>query len=312
MAEQTFISWTDSTLNFWIGCQKVSAACDFCYAEVATPSRVFGVEWGPGKPRRRTSESTWKAGYKYQRQSNKFMLENGRKRRVFINSLSDFFDNAVPQEWRDDAWEIKRNTPDVIWILLTKRPSNIKKMLPYFWDDIKSHVWIGTTCEDQEAFDKNARHLGSIDPAVRFISYEPALSRIDISEYAEHIDWMICGGESGKQARPMHPMWAMQMRDQCQIHDIAFHFKQWGRWAPIGSDYQDDDALACQDRHTALISGVLDTNKCRLMDFHGRDWSDVHIMAQPPVDCVTFEAVGKAHAGHMLDGITIQDFPNGY
>lgn len=275
MAEETGISWADSTLNLWIGCQKVSKACDFCYAEIATPSRVKGIKWGPGEPRQKTAKSTWNSGYKYQRQSNEFRFQHGRDRRVFINSLSDFFDNAIPSEWRDEAWEMKRQTPGVTWMLLTKRPSNIQKMLPDFWDEIKNSVWIGTTCEDQEALDRNAPHLAGLD-CITFVSYEPALGPIDIQAYRDYIDWLICGGESGPNARPMPPLWALQIRDQCQAFGIPFHFKQWGEW----------------------------------LHFSQREAGQISNSVQYEIIKDEYWKVGKKLAGFIIDNQIIQEFPN--
>src|SRR5437868_1978901 len=100
MAEKTYIEWCDSTFNPWIGCTRVSPACDFCYAAVSTPARALKIDWGQGKPRHRTSESTWRQPLFWQRQHGQFLVRHGRRRRVFCASLADVFDKEVPQHWR--------------------------------------------------------------------------------------------------------------------------------------------------------------------------------------------------------------------
>lgn len=246
MAAQTKIEWTDSTFNPWIGCTKIAPACDHCYA-AAIDKRTGGDHWG-NVPRRRTSEANWKQPRQWQRKASEFFAEHGRRRRVFCASMADVFDNQVPVAWRDDLWLLIRATPDLDWLLLTKRPQNIDKMLPAFWDEVKGHVWLGTTVEDQRHAAINIPYLCQHDAAVRFISYEPALGPIEIPNYlrhlpnydSHHIDWVIAGGESGPHARPSDPAWFRSLRDQCTSAGVPFLFKQWGEWG-------DADALAGEE-----------------------------------------------------------------
>lgn len=178
MAEQTAIEWCDATFNPWIGCTKISPACDHCYAEALMDTRHHRVEWGGA--RSRTSPANWQQPRRWQRQAPAFAQEHGRRRRVFCASLADVFDNQVPDEWRADLWALIRETPDLDWLLLTKRPQNIGKMLPAFWDEVKGHVWLGTTVEDQKHADLNIPHLLQHDAAVRFVSCEPLLGPVDL------------------------------------------------------------------------------------------------------------------------------------
>ena len=137
MAKNSAIEWTDHTFNPWEGCTKISPACDNCYA-AERAARYKTVEWGG--PRRRTSKSNWNKPLKWERQASTFAFEEGRRQRVFCASLADVFDNQVPEEWRADLWDLIRACPSLDWLLLTKRPQNIEKMLPEFWDEIKGRI----------------------------------------------------------------------------------------------------------------------------------------------------------------------------
>lgn len=237
MAETTGIEWTDSTFNPWWGCTKISPACDHCYA-ADLDKRTGGNHWG-NVPRRRTSEKNWNEPRRWQKRAAEFMAERGHKRRVFCASMADVFDNQVPSEWRDDLWQLIRECPDLNWLLLTKRPQNIAKMLPSFWDEVKGHVWLGTTVENQARADYNIKHLTQHDSAVRFLSIEPMVGPIDLTmpnaldgmvNLGLGIDWVIAGGESGPNARVADPAWFRSLRDQCAVADVPFFFKQWGNW----------------------------------------------------------------------------------
>lgn len=317
MAETSAIEWCDSTFNPWIGCTKVSPACDHCYAEALMDTRHGRVKWGG--ERSRTSESNWQQPRRWQRQVSAFHAAHGRRRRVFCASLADVFDNQVPPEWRDDLWALIRDTPDLDWLLLTKRPQNIGKMLPAYWDEVKGHVWLGTTVEDQER-DRNLLHLCKHDSAVRFISYEPALGPLDVSwamsnrldlaaRYLERgmfspgletlhpLDWVIAGGESGHQARPSHPDWVRSLRDQCSAASVPFLFKQWGEWLPDGLLPTGHIRRGCLMRATGEMASVDKHAKAILtgtFDFSG--WQH-------------FSAVGKKRAGRLLDGVEHNGFP---
>lgn len=267
MGKNTEISWTDHTFNGWWGCTEVSDACDFCYAREL--AKRFGYDvWG-NKPRHRTSKQNWNDPIRW----NKEAALAGVVFTVFAFSMGDVFDNQVPEEWRADFWELVRKTPNLIWLILTKRPQNIKKMLPPDWGAGYPNVRLGTTVEHQKAANTNIVHLLAVPAAGHFLSCEPMLGSIDLTRvsfekgngderhkfnaltgkavmYAESINceleylieldtpimnrlsWVICGGESGNKARPMHPNWARGLRDQCAAAGVPFHFKQWGEWLP--------------------------------------------------------------------------------
>ena len=242
MAETTAIEWADSTFNPVWGCQKISPACDFCYAE-ALDRRTGGKHWGPNAPRRRTSTLNWNKIHKWNRQADAFFVKHGRKRRVFCASMADVFDNKWKTQWRDDLWQLIRDCPDMDWLLLTKRPQNLEKMKPAFWNEIKGHIWLGTTVENQDIADKNIPHITRHDTAVRFLSCEPMLGMIDLD--LAGIDWVIAGGESGGRntSRPADPVWYQSLRDQCARAGVPFLFKQWGNWDQNQSYHGDRKAL---------------------------------------------------------------------
>ena len=233
MAQETKIEWCDHTFNPWIGCQKVSPGCDHCYAETKNNFRKWnGGTWGPHAPRKRTAEANWKLPCRWARQA----AELGERRRVFCASLADVFDNKAPHGARDDLYDLIRKTPELDWLLLTKRPENIGKMLPADWGDGYDNVWLGTTAEDQKHYDRRWAILRTIPAVVRFISYEPALGPLQLAGHWSRPDWIICGGESGSKARYMEPQWAHDVRDQCQQMGIAFFMKQMTKKAAIPDD----------------------------------------------------------------------------
>lgn len=239
MAQNSKIEWTDHTFNPWIGCQKVSPGCDNCYAETQNAHRKWnGGTWGPHAPRKRTSEANWKLPMRWAKAAR----GTGKRPRVFCASLADVFDNQASEDWRNDLWRLIRETPELDWLLLTKRPENIKNMLPSSWFDRHEdwqNVWLGTTCEDQKNFDRRWSILSAIAARVRFISYEPAVGPVfDISGGVMGIvpDWLICGGESGSNARMMEPKWAANVKMQCEKRKVAFFMKQMTGRAPIPDD----------------------------------------------------------------------------
>lgn len=306
MSENTKIEWCDHTFNPWEGCQKVGPGCDHCYAE-ARNARFSGghaANWGPGAPRRRTSAANWKKPLAWNAAHAEFFAKHGRRQRVFCASLADVFDNAVAPQWRDDLFRLIEATPNLDWLLLTKRIGNVPNMLPlpFDFDRHFPNVWIGATVVSQQEADRDIPKLLAVPAARRFLSMEPLLgpvdlTRIDIDGHSEiyplagtdgcedddgnpapaipGLDWVIVGGESGPGARPMHPDWARSLRDQCQAAGVSFLFKQWGDWAP----------------HPEII----DASQGAL--FHRFD------------DGAWMQRDGKKAAGRMLDGRTWDQFP---
>lgn len=263
MAENTKIEWTDHTFNPWIGCTKVSPGCDHCYAENLMDTRMGVASWRPGAERVRTKEANWKMPLRWNAQADAFMDQHGRRQRVFCASLADVFDNAVDPQWRDDLFELIAATPNLDWLLLTKRIGNVGNMLPvpFDFDRHFPHVWIGTTIVNQAEADRDIPKLLDVPARVRFLSMEPLLGPVDLTHIevfggdaeifplkgttdcvddegattddVPALDWVIVGGESGPGARPMSPDWARSLRDQCAAAGVPFLFKQWGEWIPM-------------------------------------------------------------------------------
>lgn len=255
MAEKTGISWADHTFNPWLGCSPVSPACHNCYAEALVVNRL-GVGWGPHALRRRTAASTWQQVRRWNRRAERA----GTRARVFCASLADVFDNKVPPEWREDLWELIRQTPQLDWLLLTKRPSLITPMLPPSWGKGWANVWLGTTVENQEEAERRIPHLLAAPAVLHFLSCEPLLGPLNLTSMPDtrgfvrdvlrgerynpafrekqlkhdrelaRIGWVIAGGETGNGARPSRPEWVWSLRDQCAATATPFHFKQWGDW----------------------------------------------------------------------------------
>lgn len=261
MADQTRIEWCDATFNPWTGCQHVSPACDHCYAEAQAKRapKTFGG-WGPHAERRRTSESYWRQPLLWNNRAEK----DGRRLRVFCASMADVFDNhpSIQSTWRGALWDLIDATPHLDSLLLTKRPQNAAKMLPH--QRVMPNVWLGTTVENQVEADRRIPELLKVPARVRFLSCEPLLGAVDLTQLRSHYDgddrplmrlnaftgrhtcgpaigheeaggigWVIAGGESGPHARPSHPDWFRSLRDQCDAAGVPFFFKQWGEWRPI-------------------------------------------------------------------------------
>lgn len=187
MAENTAIEWADHTFNPWTGCTKVSPGCDHCYAE-AWAKRSGTVRWGASEPRRRTTAANWRLPIKWNAQAER----EGRRFRVFCSSLADVFDNAVPEAWRVDMLRLIAETPNLDWLLLTKRIGNAYTMMVEAfragwpghgglwdrWPELFRNVWLGATVVDQAEADRDVPKLLAVPARVRFLSIEPMLGPI--------------------------------------------------------------------------------------------------------------------------------------
>ncbi|MBX3490844.1 DUF5131 family protein [Parvibaculum sp.] len=233
MAENSKIEWTDHTFNPWLGCTKVSPGCDGCYAEAMMDHRYGRVKWGAGQPRVRTSVANWRKPLAW----NKAAASGGKPVYVFCASLSDVFDNEVDPQWRTDLMELIEATPNLTWLLLTKRIGNVLKMI----DRLPANAAIGATMVDQAEYDRDSGKLQEVSerlgPAFTFGSFEPLLGPITM--HGDVPDWIIVGGETdqGKhKARIAETDWFRSMRDQSAMLEVAFFMKQMPRKAPIPAD----------------------------------------------------------------------------
>ena len=196
--------------------------------------RYHKVEWGPHGERKRTSAANWRKPIQW----DKAAKSSVRRPRVFCASLADVFDNAVPQAWRTDLFDLIRATPNLDWLLLTKRPENAGEMIinsvGHLADWPWTNVWLGTTCEDQAAYDRRWPILQAVPAAVHFISYEPAIGPLLLhANDGRHPDWIICGGESGRGYRPMPEQWASELMAECGAALVPFFMKQMAGKKPI-------------------------------------------------------------------------------
>lgn len=291
MAENSKIEWTDHTANFWWGCVKVSPGCKNCYAETLS-KRVGKNIWGPASTTsRERKQAIWKDIYKWDKEAR----EAGKRRRVFVSSMSDFLeDHPQANEIRKEAIGVLQNLKWLDVLMLTKRPENAKRFLGDWFSKWPEHVWMGTSVENQEAADRRIPELLRIPAMIRFLSCEPLLGPVNLTEipipntgvvmnslnrasvFAPNIHWVIAGGESGPKARPMHPDWVRSLRDQCHAAGTAFHFKQWGEWYPTFANAgtpggrNQGDGFYFEDNQQMWKVGK--HNAGRLID--GREWNE--------------------------------------
>ena len=292
----TSIEWTDKVWNPVTGCTKVSAGCKNCYAE-----RMMGRNL-PGMTQKFTDVVCHP-------ERLEAPLHWRKPSRIFVNSMSDLFHKDVPDEFIVSVFAIAAICHRHIFQILTKRPERMPRLIPKTLGDAADwlegavekmlgeyaalanwplpNVWLGVSVENQETADERIPLLLQTPAAVRFVSYEPALGPVDFSPWLhkrfpstmhkgqlERIDQIICGGESGPGARPMHPEWARSVRDQCKAAGVPFFFKQWGEW------------LGPMQDGAQLLGGGQQLN------------------------CTTLPVrIGKKAAGCLLDGVEHKEFP---
>lgn len=246
MAQNSKIEWTHHTANLWHGCTKVHEGCDNCYAE--TLSKRWGNDvWGNDKPRKEI-KSVWNELIKYQ----KLAKEANEIHRVFVGSMMDIFEKPMPlidskgfqlsyntEDVRQQFWKVVEQSPNLMFLLLTKRPSNINKYIPESWKQTPPvNVMFGTSPVNQETFDNLVKQLLQVK-GKRFLSVEPQLDNILLSsEYKNDIDWIIQGGESGHHKRPFNLEWAYGLKEQCKLLSIPYFFKQIDKIQAIPEDLQ--------------------------------------------------------------------------
>ncbi|MEW9586277.1 phage Gp37/Gp68 family protein [Paraburkholderia sp. DGU8] len=318
MSENSKIEWTDHTFNPWEGCQKVGPGCDHCYAETRNARYAGGtaINWGPGAPRRRTSAANWRKPLHWNAVHGNFLYQHGRRQRVFCASLADVFDNAVDPAWRADLFELIKQTPNLDWLLLTKRIGNVPSMLTEIGiTHLPWNVWLGATIVNQAEADRDIPKLLAVPARVRFLSMEPLLGPVDLrpmigpwhvpGKFQSLIDWVIVGGESGHGARPMHPAWPRMLRNQCQAAGVPFLFKQWGEW----TDEDWGERAGLRDTAGVLPSGeFLLATEGYVPPFD--DGARLAAAGNVRLDGrMLMDRVGKKLAGRQLDGRTHDGFP---
>lgn len=247
--ENSKIEWTHHTANLWWGCTKVHEGCDHCYAETLA-KRTGNDVWGNDKPRK-AGKTVWSDLLRYQAQAHALRAV----RRVFVGSMMDIFEKSMPlTDWQGNPLPINTGhlrdrffneiipaCPEIQFLLLTKRPSNINKQVPAAWKiNPPPNVMFGTSPVNQATFDTLTRQLKEIEiDGLRFLSIEPQLGPIAPTwQQLDGIDWIIQGGESGHNRRPFRLEWARSMRDTAADYNIPYFFKQIDKIQPIPPDLQ--------------------------------------------------------------------------
>lgn len=339
MAEQgtNGISWTDATWNPIRGCSRVSQGCVNCYAEGV--ARRFSGEDKNGKPLAyhglTDHNGRWNGVVRVIEEHMEDPLRWQRPRRIFVNSMSDLFHEALAFEDILRVFDVMKLAPQHTFQVLTKRAD---RMLEFFrwlelqpppanWSTPLPNVHLGVSVENQKAADERVGLLLQSPAAVRFLSVEPLLGPVDLetirdgswydregaslydslrgSAYyhdGEHglgggprLDWVIVGGESGRNARPLNPGWVRMLRDQCASAGVRFHFKQWGEWRP-----------PVEGEGFNTLDGMTGIPPAFLIDWAGH----LHCTRTAAgADAVPVIRVGKTHAGRELDGRTWDEFP---
>lgn len=255
MGADTKIAWSSDTFNPWLGCQKVAPECENCYAELWA-KRYGKAEWGPNVPRPVTSDKNWNLPLKWNREA----AATGEQRRVFCASLSDVFEDRRDLDaHRSRLWNLIDETPHLTWLLLTKRPDKILKLVPSLWlpgiatgsgGAWPKNVWAGTTIGTQKAVETRGRDLLDVPAPVLFVSGEPLLEAVDMTSilrpcncgvpeqeglgqhsiacdiFKPRVSWVIVGGESGSKFRPMDERWVHSLCAQARASGAKFFFKQ--------------------------------------------------------------------------------------
>ena len=291
---KTSIEWADKVWNPTVGCTKVSQGCKNCYAKTLHDRRheaylagkkVAGQYAQPFEtvqlmPERLNNPRSWQ-----------------KRQRIFVNSVSDLFHPDVPDRFIEQVW-MKMMMSRHTFMVLTKRHERMRDLVTEFnrscmhRPEPDANIWLGVSVEDQQAADERIPFLLQTPAAVRFVSGEPLLGPVDVLPFLTEspedcsqfcppdvcLDWVICGGESGPNARPMHPDWARGLRDQCTAAGVPFFFKQWGEWGEVRSLSQ------------------------KVVERYSRDVSSF-----PNGDL--FFKVGKKHTGRLLDGREWNEYP---
>lgn len=245
------IEWTDQTWNPIIGCSKISPGCDNCYAEKlagrlanisSTIQYIFVTDW---------EHKHWNNETKFITSALEKPLLRKIPTKYFVCSMGDLFHESVPFDWIDRVMEVIKHCPQHTFQILTKRPEQMKRYFDF--KDIYAelpNVWLGVSAEKQTLAIDRILTLLEVPAYKRFVSLEPLLekinllaflppndSKVPLYENYPFLDWVILGGESGPNARPMHPYWVESIRDQCQAANVPFFFKQWGEWIDIDNGY---------------------------------------------------------------------------
>lgn len=301
----TKIEWTNESWNPVIGCTKVSPGCKNCYAE-RMAYRLAHIESTNGYGEVITKRNgKWNGTLLIQaHQLNKPFIWK-KPRMIFVCSMGDLFHPDLPFEFIDQVFDIIQQTPRHTYQILTKRP---EIMLRYFHDRNilipYNNAWLGVSAENQKWLEDRVTYLYFIPAVIRFVSLEPLIGPVILNgktslvgyNFLPKLDWVIVGGESGPNARPMHPDWVKSIRDQCQEASVPFFFKQWGEWRPSEDSDMGDISKWLYVRSDSSISEYPLTS-------HPYDAKELVTHYE-----LMYRA-GKKQASHKLDGKEHNEFP---
>ena len=227
MSYKTEIEWTDSTWNPVTGCTRITRGCDHCYAE-RFAERFRGARYRDGK------SHYYAHGFDLTLRPQQLdkPLRWRDPRHIFVCSMSDLFHRDIPEDYIDRVFEVMEQTPRHTYQVLTKRSPKMRRYLRQRYIDLPPppNIWVGVSVEDADSMAR-VRHLQTTPAAMRFLSCEPLLGPLGAMDLIG-IGWVIAGGESGPEARPLDPDWARELRDACAAEQVPFFFKQWGGVRP--------------------------------------------------------------------------------
>lgn len=228
MAGLSDIEWTDATWNPVSGCTMVSPGCTNCYAmRMAARLQAMGHPSYRGVTRHSGERHVWTGDVHFNHGALAAPLGWRTPRMIFVNSMSDLFQEAIPFEFVVRVWEVMAKASWHTFQVLTKRPERMKEFTELVWHGERlPNVWLGTSVENASVRDR-IHVLRGIDAAVRFISFEPLIDSVGSIEL-DGIQWVIVGGESGPKSRPIEREWVDQIEESCRAAGAAFFFKQWG------------------------------------------------------------------------------------
>lgn len=331
MADGTKIEWTDATWNPIVGCSVTSPGCTNCYAMRLAGTRLKHHPSRAGLTVDSKAGPVWTGETRFDEKALTQPLRWKRPRKIFVCAHSDLFHPATSDEWIDRVFAVMALCPQHTFQVLTKRPERMRSFITNFRGDNAfptaawplPNVWLGVTAEDQTRADERIPVLLATPAAKRFVSVEPMLGKVSFAHRyrsggydnwlngerwfpgagsinsetvrgGTNLDWVICGGESGPGARPMHPGWVRSLRDQCAAAGVPFLFKQWGEWADQGPAWG-----------TASGSAA-DLHGCHFVRPDGSSTTDREASG---AGAYAMYREGKRAAGRLLDGIEHNEFP---
>jgi protein gp37 len=268
MGDRSSIEWTEATWNPVTGCDRVSPGCDHCYA-LTLAARLKAM--GSPKYQHDGDPRTSGPGFGVTLHPDDLAAPRRwrRPRRVFVNSMSDLFHPKVPTEFITEVFAVMADTAQHSYQVLTKRPKRARSLLRDLNTPPLPNIWVGVSVEDDERTDRVAV-LREASAGIRFLSCEPLLGPLPSLDLTG-IDWVIVGGESGPEARPMREAWVTEIRDNCLDAGIPFFFKQWGGRTPkaggrrlVGRTWDEmPQPEAADGEEGAAVVGLLDRRQAR-------------------------------------------------